>query len=1172
MRLRLSLIFLIAAFIYTPLAFSQNTNFRLLGSCYYGGNGSGSLFTINPDGSGFSKLKSFDGTNGRLPGGKIIKATNGNFYGVTSAGGSFGLGVVYNLNANGTGYFPIFNFDGVNGMNPVGGLLQGPDGYLYGATSGGGSGKSGVIFKINVDGTGFQKLIEFDGVNKGSVPTGVPLIASNSILYGMTTGGGQNGAGVIYSVNTNGSNFSKLRDFPSSAVPVPVGGLIQAADGNLYGLTYFGGTTDEGQLFRMSTNGSGYTGILNFTGNNQVHPIGGLFQASDGFLYGVFESGRIFKSTIAGANFSIVAFSGIDDYGTLPALYETSTSEIIGINTVGGANNKGYLFKLSSGGSGYTSIFDFDTDKGFYQSMQDLSSTVTEMLPGTLLGSVNMGGASNNGVIFKLTLGGTYTKLTEFPVEAQFPRSQLLSGLDGSLYGITEYGGSKGFGTIFKIKADGTGYTKLFEFTGSATGSYPRGNLVRNATGTLFGTTNQGGINNSGVVFKINPDGSGFSKLHDFDDFVNTVALNGASPEAGLALGSDGDLYGTTSVGGTAPAFGVIFKVKQEGTNFTKLFDFSSASGRFVLGTMLQIGTSDLMVVTRNGGVNNKGVLFKIGMNGSGFAKLLDFDGINGSLPTDGLLKASNGFLYGTTWIGGANDAGVVYRVAADGTNFAKLLDFETLTKGSKPLRTTLAEGPDGFLYGTCSKGGINDLGTIYKIKLDGSGFQKLKDLDNSSGNNPIGGLIVMQVVPTISSFTPYGTVGATVVITGTNFDSTPTNNIVKFNGTSATVTASSSTSITTSVPPGATTGSISVTVGGQTVASVSNFTVKLNQAITFGYLKPKGLGDMPFLLKATASSGLPISYTSSNPAVASVSSNVVTVNGLGSTILKASQGGDPTFDPAPNAVQTLSVNQQWIEKNNGLYGGDIRSLYGDGTSVFASSSYGSIYRSTDNGSNWEMAATPQGIYNSYVLCVARIGTSLFAGTDGFGIYKSTDNGSNWTSLIPITVPLTVKGIANIGNNIFAATITGALLSTDDGANWTAINNGLTNSYMTSLAVLGTNLFAGTVAGVFMTADNGTTWIPVNAGMTAVPVQSLAVIGSNIFAGSYDFNSGGSGVYFSSDNGTSWTKVVNGLTSPMVSSLTSSGSNLFAGTLEGGVFKSSDNGLNWTATNNGITW
>jgi uncharacterized repeat protein (TIGR03803 family) len=219
---------------------------------------------------------------------------------------------------------------------------------------------------------------------------------------------------------------------------------------------------------------------------------------------------------------------------------------------------------------------------------------------------------------------------------------------------MTLNGGTYGNGTVFKIRPNGSGFTKLLDFAGATNGSYPWGSLISDGT-FLYGMTRQGGTNDMGTIFKIMPNGTGYAKLLDF-----AGTSNGRLPFGSLF--SDGTfLYGMTWSGGNND-LGTVFKITPNGTNYEKLVDFAgAANGRVPKGHLISDGTF-LYGMTYMGGTSNLGTLFKIKPDGSGFEKLMDFSGTtNGGYP-HGSLISDGAFLYGMTWSGGTTDDGLVFR------------------------------------------------------------------------------------------------------------------------------------------------------------------------------------------------------------------------------------------------------------------------------------------------------------------------------------------------------------------------------------------------------------------------------------------------------------------------------------------------------------------------------
>ena len=361
-----------------------------------------------------------------------------------------------------------------------------------------------------------------------------------------------------------------------------------------------------------------------------------------------------------------------------------------------------FLLAISIAKSQITTLLDFVGSNGRYPQN-------SLYYDGTFLyGTTIWGGTTDSGTVFKIKTDGTgYANLINFSgTNGSYPWGALF--FDGTyLYGTTEVGGTNHLGTIFKVMPNGTGYTKLLDFTGATNGAYPRGSLISDGT-FLYGMTLAGGTNDSGVVFKIKPDGSGYLKLFDFS------GIDGKYP-TGNSLFYDGTfLYGTTEVGGSNN-FGVFFKIMPNGTGYVKLLDFAgSSNGSHPWSTYYYDGTF-LYGLTEYGGASNSGTMYKIKPDGSGYLKLFDFNGTsNGNTPISSLISDGT-FFYGNTQIGGANNRGIIFMVKPDGSGFTNLFDFTSGSCGNYPIGSLISDGT--YLYGMTNGGGTNGYGTVFKFQ-----------------------------------------------------------------------------------------------------------------------------------------------------------------------------------------------------------------------------------------------------------------------------------------------------------------------------------------------------------------------------------------------------------------------------------------------------------------------
>jgi uncharacterized repeat protein (TIGR03803 family) len=360
----------------------QGRDGSLYGTTSYGGstNGYGMLFQINRNGSGYHIIHACDFTTGRYPG-ALSQGTNGLLYGAMTSGGSNGYGTIFSINTNGTGYTQLHALSTLEGEYPSATLFQGSNGVLYGVAPQGGTSNAGTVFRLNLNGSGFQVLHSFTNSPDGAVPASV-IQGIDGVLYGTTANGGISNAGIVFSLTTNGNNYAILRAFTNSPDGSgPEANLIQGKDGMLYGTTVFGGTAYiyGGTLFRINTNGNGYQVLHNFptVGGDGINPDG-LIQGSDGLLYGVvgnsgaFGNGMVFKTDTNGGGYTVIfGFTNSPPDGRDPVspLVEAGDGAFYGTADHGGAYDQGTVFRLapplmlsaqfSSGGNTNTAVLSW---------------------------------------------------------------------------------------------------------------------------------------------------------------------------------------------------------------------------------------------------------------------------------------------------------------------------------------------------------------------------------------------------------------------------------------------------------------------------------------------------------------------------------------------------------------------------------------------------------------------------------------------------------------------------------------------------------------------------------------------------------------------------------------------------------------------------------------------
>jgi len=347
---------------------------------------------------------------GSLPSGTLLQGRDGNYYGTTRNGGTADLGTVFKMSPAGV-LTTMVAFTGTGGANPgsepYGGIIQGRDGNFYGMTSQGGSQNLGTVFKLTPQGT-LSTLLHFTGTTggvPGSNPRGRLVQGADGHFYGMTSAGGAANSGTAFRMTVAGVH-TLLVTFPAgfggSSVPGPEGDLIQSSDGDFYGLTPYGGTDNGGTAFRMTPAGT-LTTFANFGSGTGLRPQGTLVQDSAGTFYGVTwlggenSAGAVFSISSAGVISRLFSFTGTG--GAFPGaqpqhgLARGRDGNFYGVTTRGGGNDWGTIFKVTPGGQ-----FTLLTE------VRDASSALLEGSDGSFYGTTWAEGAYGFGRVYRCGL------------------------------------------------------------------------------------------------------------------------------------------------------------------------------------------------------------------------------------------------------------------------------------------------------------------------------------------------------------------------------------------------------------------------------------------------------------------------------------------------------------------------------------------------------------------------------------------------------------------------------------------------------------------------------------------------------------------------------------------------------------------------------------------------
>jgi uncharacterized repeat protein (TIGR03803 family) len=377
-------------------------------------------------------------------------------------------------------------FSGTDGDQPSGDLLLSGN-TLYGTTRTGGVNDSGTVFKVNTDGTGFAVIKSFSAMSgfpaytnrDGAFPE-AGLAISGGTLFGMARGGGTWGKGTVFKVGTNGTDYTVLKAFPAltdngvaqtnsdGASPFAA---VTLSGSTLYGTTAEGGSSGNGTVFKLDTNGAVYTVLKDFPPTS-LYPY---YTNADG------------AAPLAG-----LAIAGDTLYGTTYG---------------GGISGHGTVFKINTNGADFTVLKSFSSISTYPYTNSDGAQPRARLTisDATVYGTTWQGGSSGLGTVFKMYTNGTeYTVLKNFTQNDGWSSYAGVEASGGGLYGVTALGGSFGQGTVFRMNADGTDYTVLKNFSAAYPfeGANPRGGLILRGR-ILYGTTEIGGGFNEGTVYKL---------------------------------------------------------------------------------------------------------------------------------------------------------------------------------------------------------------------------------------------------------------------------------------------------------------------------------------------------------------------------------------------------------------------------------------------------------------------------------------------------------------------------------------------------------------------------------------------------------------------------------------------------------------------------------------------
>lgn len=907
------------------------------GGIFYGTQASGGLFnygliySYDPATALYTDVLDFKGFS---PGGTLIKTASGKYYGISNLFDP----TVYLYEADLATKTATIKYTFSLGDGP-GNMIAGPGGKLYGISNSGGVAGFGYVFSYDPATNTYAVEKEFD--SSITYPQGTLLLASNGFMYGATAGGGANNLGGLFRFDPVGKSISLLTSFSTTTGWQPGQQLIQVTSDLLVGVVARG---TQGSVYDYSIGSGILTPRYSLASGVDPNPDVNLLLGSDGLIYGTGGS------EVAGSSARLFRYNPVTYAYTVEHEFLNT-----GINTpvgqlVESADHKLYSPCLFGGPTALGGIFRFDlTNSQFNTAIAFQLSpggatprgTLLQASSGQIFGTTSGGGSFDSGIIFELNQQtGGINILKHVDPAVGIPDGGLIE-YGNKFYGVATLGGAAKLGTIFSFDPQTNVIEVLAEFTGTTglvRGDSPSRSLLL-LNNKFYGLTRFGGdvVPNStttSVLYEFDPLTKQYASKHIF------TASTGASARGQLMAASNGKIYGLCGTGGTNNK-GVLFEYDPSNGNYSVQFNFSTTTGYGAFGGLVEGRPGHLFASLPNGGSFGGGTIFDFDLVSKVGVVRHNFTSTEGTAILGGLMLAKNGKLYGMASLGGTMGVGTWFEF--DPVTFAlvKKLDMDG-TNGARPANSISLEAVT-----------TNQTITFGPLPAKTVGDAPFSLNASSTSNLPVVYTSSNLAVATISGNTVTITGGGTTTISATQPGNTfynaatpvPQQLVVSklpqtitfaaltnkvFGDPAFALTGNSSSNLevgfSSSDPSVATIAGSTVTITGAGIAVITasqsgdNFYVaaapvvqtlvvnKANQVIAFSALPDKKAGDAPFALTGTSTSGLTISYASSNTAVATISGQTVTVVGAGSTQITASQSGNTNYNAATSVVQTLNV------------------------------------------------------------------------------------------------------------------------------------------------------------------------------------------------------------------------------------------------------------------------
>jgi uncharacterized repeat protein (TIGR03803 family) len=578
-----------------------------------GAQNDGTFFEIVAGSGMITPLVTFNGTNGSNPNTAPVPDGQGNLYGTASSGGVYGDGEVYEIAAGANMLRSIISFNGADGGVPFGGIVMDKNGNIYGTTTQAGF-NGGEIYEIAAGRNVITVLTVFDPDILGN-PEGTLLIDGAGNLYGTATQAGYYDDGAVFELASGSNSVTLVASESGLTGLASAAGLVMDGSGNLYGTAPNGGSTapafnyngSEGAIFEIAQGSNSITDLYAFGNQDLWDADRPLIADSNGNIYGITEyggtnaAGTVFE-VAAGTNAvtPLVSFPEQSPELVYPSTTLDDSGNIFGTTLLGNT-----VFEIAKGSDSITTLANFGSSPGGLQSPGFDPDNIALDGHGNIFGIDEELGPGNGGAVWELAHGSNIITLVapfngDRSGDGPGPTGIVVDPA-GNIYGATIYGGDGG--TIFEV-ADGANTITTVATFNNTDGNGPS-RIVMDGNGNIFGATTWGGQYNDGTIFELVAGSTTILTLASFN------GVDGANPDAGVVLDAAGNIFGTTTAGGGF-LDGTVFELPHGSNKLTTLATFNGVNGADAATGVTIDPNGNLFGTTLSGGQFDNGNIFEL--------------------------------------------------------------------------------------------------------------------------------------------------------------------------------------------------------------------------------------------------------------------------------------------------------------------------------------------------------------------------------------------------------------------------------------------------------------------------------------------------------------------------------------------------------------------------------